>query len=63
MRMLEETLDEWAEEKFRLGRAAGMERGRFKGRIEGECALLIRQAQVRLALRQQPLLAQVVGHG
>ena len=23
----------------------------------------VRQAQVRLALRQQPLLAQVVGHG
>ena len=33
--MLAETLDEWAEEKFRLGRAAGMEQGRFKGRVEG----------------------------
>ena len=44
--MLAETLDEWAEEKFRLGQVAGMEQGmergmeqgRFRGRVEGERA-------------------------
>ena len=35
-----ETLDERAEEKFRLGRVAGVEQGRCKGRVEGERALL-----------------------
>ena len=56
--MLAETLDEWAEEKFQLGRVAGMEqgleqgleRGMARGRAEGiewERALLFRQAQRR----------------
>ena len=59
--MLEETLDEWAEEKFRLGRAAGMERGRFKGRIEGERALLVRQAQRRFGADVAEALSKLVG--
>ena len=52
--MLAETLDEWAEEKFQLGRVEGMEqgleRGMARGRAEGikwERALLFRQAQRR----------------
>ena len=33
--MLAETLDEWAEEKFRQGRMEGMERGRAEGMAHG----------------------------
>ncbi len=66
--MLEETLDEWAEEKFRLGRVEGMEqgmergieRGRFKGRIEGERALLVRQAQRRFGADVAEALSKLV---
>ena len=70
--MLAETLDEWAEEKFRLGRVAGMERGiergieqgmeqgRFKGRVEGERALLIRLAQRRFGAEVSAALSKLV---
>ena len=33
--MLAETLDEWAEEKFRQGRKEGLQRGMERGRAEG----------------------------
>ena len=59
--MLAETLEEWAEEKFRLGRVAGMERGRFKGRVEGERALLIRLAQRRFGADIAEALSKLVG--
>ena len=55
--MLAETLDEWAEEKFRQGRVAGMERGRF----EGERALLIRLAQRRFGANVAEALSKLVG--
>ena len=70
--MLAETLDEWAEEKFRLGRVAGMEQGmgqgieqgmeqgRFKGRVEGERALLIRLAQRRFGAEVSAALSKLV---
>ena len=75
--MLAETLDEWAEEKFRLGRVEGMERGRaegqvegmeqgmeqgrFKGRVEGERALLVRLAQRRFGADVAEALSKLVG--
>ena len=55
--MLAETLDEWAEEKFRQGRVAGMERGRF----EGERALLVRLAQRRFGADIAEALSKLVG--
>ena len=66
--MLAETLDEWVEEKFRMGRVAGMEqgiergmeRGRFKGRVEGERALLIRQARRRFGAEVSEALSKLV---
>ena len=62
--MLAETLDEWAEEKFRLGQAEGMERGmergRFKGRAEGERALLLRQAKRRFGADVAEALSDLI---
>ena len=74
--MLAETLDEWAEEKYRLGRAEGMERGRaegvergraegvergrFKGRVEGGRALLLRQAQRRFGADVAEALSKLI---
>ena len=54
--MLEETLDEWAEEKFRLGQAEGMKWG-----IQRERALLIRQAQRRFGADVAEALSKLVG--
>ena len=54
--MLEETLDEWAEEKFRLGQAEGMKWG-----IQRERALLIRQAQRRFGTDVAEALSKLVG--
>ena len=51
--MLAETLDEWAEEKFRLGRVAGQ--------VEGERALLVRQAQRRFGAGVAQALSKLVG--
>ena len=65
--MLAETLDEWAEEKFRLGRiegmahgrAEGMERGRAEG-MERERALLLRQAQRRFGADVAKALSDLI---
>ena len=65
--MLEETLDEWAEEKFRLGRVAGMEQGMeqgmARGRAEGierERALLLRQANRRFGADIAEALSELI---
>ena len=61
--MLEETLDEWAEEKFRLGRVAGMEQGMARGRAEGierERALLLRQANRRFGADIAKALSELI---
>ena len=65
--MLAETLDEWAEEKFRLGRiegmahgrAEGMERGRAEG-MERERALLLRLAQRRFGADVAEALSELI---
>ena len=65
--MLAETLDEWAEEKFRLGRiegmahgrAEGMERGRAEG-TERERALLLRLAQRRFGADVAEALSDLI---
>ena len=54
--MLAETLDEWAEEKFRLGRVAGLEQG-----MERERALLVRMAQRRFDADVAEALSKLVG--
>ena len=59
--MLAETLDEWAEEKYRQGRVAGIERGHLKGRVEGERALLVRLAQRRFGADIAEALSKLVG--
>ena len=65
--MLAETLDEWAEEKFRLGRIEGMEHGRAegmeRGRAEGterERALLLRLAQRRFGADVAKALSDLI---
>ena len=73
--MLAETLDEWAEEKYRLGQTEGMERGRaeglrrgveqgrFEGRAEGmerERALLLRQARRRFGADVAEALSKLI---
>lgn len=62
--MLAETLDEWAEEKYRLGQAEGMKRGRSKGRVEGwvegERALLCRQAERRFGADVAAALSKLI---
>ena len=66
--MLAETLDEWAEEKYRLGQAEGMKRGRSKGRVEGrvegwvegERALLRRQAERRFGADVAAALSKLI---
>ena len=69
--MLAETLDEWADEKYRLGQAEGMERGRaeglqrgrFEGRAEGverERALLLRQARRRFGADVAEALSKLI---
>ena len=73
--MLAETLDEWAEEKFQLGRVEGMEQGLERGRAEGrvagmergraegiewERALLVRQAQRRFGADVAQALSKLV---
>ena len=73
--MLAETLDEWAEEKFRQGRMEGMKRGRAEGmahgraegmahgRAEGmerERALLLRQVQRRFGADVAVALSKLI---
>ena len=58
--MLAETLDEWAEEKYQRGRAEGVERGRFKGRVEGEQALLLRLARRRFGADVAEALSKLI---
>ena len=66
--MLAETLDEWAEEKYRLGQAEGMRRGRSKGRVEGrmegrvegERELLRRQAERRFGADVAEALSKLI---
>ena len=69
--MLAETLDEWAEEKFRQGRMEGMRRGMERGRAEGmahgraeglerERALLLRQAQRRFGADVAVALSKLI---
>ena len=57
--MLAETLDEWAEEKFRLGQVDGMARGRAEG-IERERALLLRQANRRFGTDIAEALSELI---
>ena len=61
--MLAETLDEWAEEKFRAGQMKGMQRGMERGRAEGlerERALLLRQAQRRFGADVSEALSKLL---
>ena len=62
--MLAETLDEWAQEKYRLGQVEGMKRGRSKGRVEGrvegERALLCRQAERRFGADVAAALSKLI---
>ena len=58
--MLAETLDEWAAEKYRLGQAEGMKRGRSKGRVEGERELLRRQAERRFGADVAEALSKLI---
>ena len=57
--MLAETLDEWAEEKFRQGQMKGMQRGRAEG-LERERALLLRQAQRRFGADVSEALSKLI---
>ena len=57
--MLEETLDEWAEEKFRLGQVDGVARGRAEG-IERERALLRHLAQRRFGADVAEALSELI---
>ena len=62
--MLAETLDEWAEEKFQLGRVEGIEQGLERGMEQGmerERALLVRQAQRRFGADVAQALSKLVG--
>ena len=61
--MLEETLDEWAEEKFRLGQVDGMAQGVARGRAEGierERALLRHLAQRRFGADVAEALSELI---
>ena len=61
--MLAETLDEWAEEKFQLGRLEGIEHGRAEGVARGRAegvALLLRQANRRFGADVGQALAELI---
>ena len=61
--MLAETLDEWAEEKFRQGRIEGIEHGRAEGVARGRAegvALLLRQANRRFGADVGQALAELI---
>ena len=58
--MLAETLDEWAEEKYRLGQADGVKQGCSKGRVEGERELLRRQAERRFGADVAAALSKLI---
>ena len=61
--MLAETLDEWAEDKFRQGRMEGRAEGVAHGRAEGlerERALLLHQAQRRFGADVSEALSELI---